>query len=138
MLSGDDFITLVRRYFDFLPKEFCYELFNEINMENLFYRVQYHKDNLLISISYENRENYLQVIVFTIKDGVISEYDDREHTFHLGELNRRIMQHLKTENFEDNDKFFSSIQPSNEFEKSLLKLAKELRLCMKNLTLFSS
>lgn len=137
VLSGDEFISLVHRYFEFLVTEFDYKVLKKTNRKNLFYDVECQNNDSVISISYENRENYLQVIVFTIKDGVVSKYDDKELTQKLGELNRKILPLLNPADFEENESAFASILPRNETEKSLFKVAKELRLCMTNLNLIA-
>lgn len=84
----------------------------------------------MISISFDIRENYLQVIL--LKDAHLPDYDDKEHTIHLEKLNNMILPFLNNEEISDNNDFFKNNKPLNQLEKRLLKSAKELRLCMKS------
>lgn len=133
MISGDEYILLVKTYFKFLEKEFNYREKNITKRSSLFYDVEYQRDNIIISISYENREEYLQVIMFKTKNGVLPNYDDKESTIHLEVLNSKILKHLTSEDFKENDRAFSAGLTSDKIENVLLKSAKELRLCLKNI-----
>lgn len=134
MLSGDEFISSVKKIYSFLINEFNYSLIDEKNRTNLFYDVEYQKGDSVISISYENREDYLQVILFKLNNGTFPEYDDKEKTLHLENLNKKILSHLSSEDFEENNVYFSGLKTLSKMENSLLKSAKELRLCLKNIS----
>lgn len=137
MISGHEFISSVKKCFLFLIKNFSFELISEKNRPNLFYDVEYQKGDSIISISFETREDYLQVILFRLKNGQLPEYDDKEATIHLENLNKMILHHLREEDFKENNIFFSSIIAKNQIEKRLIKSAKELRLCLKNIDLLN-
>jgi hypothetical protein len=134
MLSGDEFISSVKKIYSFLVNEFNYSLIDEKNRTNLFYDVEYQKGDSVISISYENREDYLQVILFKLNNGTLPEYDDKEKTLHLENLNKKILSHLSSEDFEENNVYFSGLRTLSKMENRLLKSAKELRLCLKNIS----
>ena len=138
MIIGDKYISLVKAYFYFLEKEFNYKEKNITNRKNLFYDIEYQRDDIIISISYENREDYLQVIIFKTKNGVLPNYDDKESAIHLDALNRKILKHLSSEDFKENDRAFSRILATDKSENVLLKSAKELRLCLKNINIFEN
>ena len=133
MISGNEFITSVKKIYSFLVNEFNYSLIGEKYRTNLFYDVEYQKDDLVISISYEIREDYFQIILFRLNNGTLPDYDDKEKTLHLENLNKRILLYLTAEDFEENNDYFSVIRPLNQIENRLLKSAKELRLCLKNI-----
>jgi hypothetical protein len=82
MIEGDDFIKTVKEYFSFLPKEYNLTDITEKVRGNVFYDVQFHHPSKAISISYENVEDYLQVIVFKLRNGEMPNYDDKTSTQH--------------------------------------------------------
>ena len=131
MIRGSDFIELVKKYYRFLVDEMKYIESDITNREGLFYDVEYKKNDSIISISYENRENFLQVILFKLKDGRRPDYDDKQSTIHLDKLNQTLIKTLNNGEFKENDSYFASITTSSNFEYKLFKLAKELRLCLK-------
>jgi len=133
MITGDKFIVLVKSYFYFLIKEFNFKEKNVTNNRNLFYNVRYQNVNSIISISYENREDYLQVIIYKTQNGAIPNYDDKELTIHLETLNNRLLRHLTNEDFKENDIAFLELSAKDKIDKALIKSAKELRLCLKNI-----
>lgn len=133
MISEKEFIMSVKKIYSFLINEFNYSLIGKKNRTNLFYDVEYQQDESIISISYENREDYLQIILFRLNNGTLPNYDDKEKTFHLENLNKKILSLLSIEDFEENIDFFSRLTPLNQIENRLLKSAKELRLCLKNI-----
>lgn len=112
--------------------EFNYTEFNITLREGLFYDLEYKKDDLIISISYENREDYLQVILFKLINGKKPDYDDKQLTIHLDKLNNILLKTLNASDFKENEKYFTSFNASSNFERKLLKCSKELRLCLKH------
>jgi hypothetical protein len=133
MINGDKFAFIVKAFFDFLITDFNFHLSEEIIRGNVFYEVRYRDVSHLISISYENIEDYLQIIVFTLNDGNLPDYDDKNMTKHLNKLTSEIMVNLQEGEFELNNKYFANIIAKGNLERRLLKSAKDLRLCMKYL-----
>jgi len=132
MISGKDYIHITEVFFYFLKEEFGFREPTTTDRENLFYDVEYKKENLVISISYENREDHFQVTLFKTKNG-ISDYDDKNSTIHLSALNKEVYPVLTQKDFEENNTFFTSTGASSVLEKRMLKAAKELRLCLKHM-----
>ncbi len=132
MIRGLEFIELTRKNNRFLVDEFDFIEFNVTNREGLFYDIEYKKDGLLISISHENRDDYLQVILFRLIDGKKPEYDDTQMTIHLEKLNNMLLKPLNSNDFKENEFYFASLNASSNVERKLLKAAKELRICLKH------
>lgn len=131
MMSGKKYIEIVKLFFSFLPNEFGFRLLKETENGNAFYDVEYGDIIRVVSISYENIEDYLQVIVFKLKNGKLPDYDDKTCTFHLNELNKKILPRIGKEEIAENNVLFNKFETSNELEKKLLKSAKELRIVFK-------
>ena len=85
-----------------------------------------------ISISYENIEDHLEVIVFMLQNGKMPNYDDKTKTLHLKQMNRIVMKKANKEDINLNAEFFAQYKAKNNLEKKLLKEARELRLCLKH------
>jgi hypothetical protein len=131
MIEGAEFIKLVESFFSFLESEFGFIKTKESINGNYFYDVKYHESKMVISISYENIEDHLEVIVFKLQSGKMPDYDDKSHTLHLNHLNRLIMSKLNKEEINSNAQYFSIFYAKHKLAKKLLKEAKELRLCLK-------
>lgn len=86
----------------------------------------------IISVSYENIEDHLEVIVFMLQNGKMPNYDDKTKTLHLKQLNRLVMTKASKEEINLNAEYFTNYKAKNELERKLLKEAKELRLCLKH------
>lgn len=132
MIEEIKYIEIVKLFFSFLITEFGFKLFDETENGNAFYDVEYSNGEKNISISYENIEDYLQVIVFKLKNGRLPNYDDKTHTLHLNELNKRILSRIDKNEIERNSKEFNKFDANDELEMKLLKSAKELRLALKH------
>ncbi|MCW3072987.1 MAG: hypothetical protein JWP69_56 [Flaviaesturariibacter sp.] len=130
MIGGDDYIETVKKYFAFLAAEFNMTNITEKVRGNIFYDVKYTDKSKIISISYENVENYLQAIVFKLRNGDMPNYDDKTSTLHLNALTKIAFSKATKEAIELNNKFFNSFKPNDDFERKLLKSAKDLRLSM--------
>lgn len=132
MIEGNQFEESVRAYFDFLTVEFGFKL-SEVKIRgNAFYDVQYKDNTRVVSISYENIEDYLLVIIFMLQNGEMPDYDDKTKTLHLNRLNPIVLSKVDKNEITLNNEFFSRFQTKNPFERKLLKSAKELRVCLKH------
>jgi hypothetical protein len=131
VINNNEYISIIEKQFLFLVKELNYKVVHKKRNVSFLYDVNYQKGNSMISVSFDNRENYLQVILFILKDGQLPDYDDKVHTIHLEKLNNMILPLLTIEEINENNELFQNIKPLNQFEKRLIKSAKELRLCLK-------
>jgi hypothetical protein len=132
MLDGNTFTGLVKLYHKFLVDEFGMFIKSETIRGNVFYEVQYEDEVKIISISYENIEDYLQVIMFLLNNNKLPEFDDKSKTLHLNELNSLLMKNVKKNEIDSNEKLFSTFSPNDTIQYKLIKSAKELRLCLKH------
>jgi len=85
-----------------------------------------------VSISYENIEDYLLVIIFLLQNGKLPDYDDKTKTLHLNKINAQILSRIDKNEISLNNEYFDKFNPKYELKKKLLKSAKELRLCLKH------
>lgn len=130
MIDGKQYLKKTKDYFLFLIEEYNYLLIDEKVNGNFYYDVQYSNKEKIVSISYENAEDYFQVIVFMLQNGKLPNYDDKTKTLHLSKLNQEILSKIGKSEVTLNNQYFSKFQPTNELENKLLKTAKELRLCL--------
>ncbi len=77
MIEGNKYIETVKSYFEFLIAEFGFKLSEEKISGHTFYDIKYKDNARVISISYENIEDYLLVIIFMLQDGELPDYDDK-------------------------------------------------------------
>lgn len=133
MIERSSYIASVKLYYSFLESEFGFNKVNEIINGNVFYDVEYRCNNKVISISYENVENHLEVIFFKLIKGKMPNYEDKSKTLHLNYLNTAVVKKVDKEEINSNLQYFSKYNAKDELERKLLKGAKELRLCLKYL-----
>jgi hypothetical protein len=132
MIEGNQYIEIVEAYFSFLIMEFGFKVSQEKIRGNAFYDVQYKDEMRIVSISYENIEDYLLVIIFLLQNGELPDYDDKTKTLHLNQLNAQVLSSIDRTEISLNNEYFLKFNPNNKLEKKLLKSAKELRLCLKH------
>jgi len=132
MVEDLEYIETVKLYYSFLETEFGLSKVNETINGNAFYDVEFKDKERVISISYENIEDHLEVIVFMLQNGKMPDYDDKTKTLHLKQLNRLVMAKASKEEINLNAEYFAKYNAKNELERKLLKEAKELRLCLKH------
>lgn len=132
MVDGKQYIEIVKEYYSFLITEFNLTVIDEKVRGNAFYDVQYGDETKIVSINYENIEDYFQVIIFRLKNGQIPDYDDKTNTLHLNKLNTAILSKVDRNEINLNNEYFADLQAKNELERKLLKSAKELRLTLKH------
>ncbi|MDR1976852.1 MAG: hypothetical protein LBQ18_07655 [Campylobacteraceae bacterium] len=130
MIDGDKYIETTSAYFDFLIKEFGFKIFAKTINGNFFYSVQYKNETQLISISYENLEDFLSIAIVSLKDGGANVYDETK-ALNLNQLSAKILPHINKNGITENNKYFYQYSPQNAAERQLLKTAKELRICLK-------
>lgn len=131
MIEGNQFAEIVNLYFHFLIEEFGFIGIEKKIRGNVFYDIQYYNKKNIISISYENIEDYLQVIIFILQNGELPDYDDKTRTLHLNWLNAHVLPSIDKSIIDLNNEYFVKFNSQNDFERKLLKSSKELRLCLK-------
>ena len=131
MVEGTEYIKTVESFYSFLESEFGFKKVNETVNGNAFYDVEYKDSEKAISISYENIEAHLEVIVFKLLNGKMPDYDDKSQTLHLNRLNGLVMSKADKDEISSNARYFSKYNTEDELGRKLLKGAKELRLCLK-------
>mgnify|MGYP001377437270 CR=1 FL=1 len=132
MIEGEKYIEDVKEYFNYLITEFGFRISDKKIRGNAFYDLQYSNGNRIVSVSYENIEDYLQVIIFILQKGELPDYDDKTKTLHLNRLNAQVMSSIDRNEISLNNEYFVKFNPKAKIEKQLLKSAKELRLCLKH------
>lgn len=130
MKEDKEYVNTVKNYFEFLISEFRFRILEEKIRGNAFYDVQYIDSKRVISISYENIEDYLLVIIFILQNGKLPNYDNKTKTLHLNQLNAKILTNIDKKEINLNNEYFSKFHAIDELERKLLKSAKELRLCL--------
>jgi hypothetical protein len=133
MIEGKDYINAVKQFYSFLETEYGYLVVNETINGNVFYDVVFKDKEKAVSISYENVENYLEVIVFLLQKGEMPDYDDKTKTLHLKQLNRQLIAKVSKGEISLNAEYFTKLHPKTEIERKLLKEAKELRMVLQHL-----
>jgi hypothetical protein len=136
MITGDQFTESVEKLFSFLNADLAFSDVSKKIRNGLFYDIEFKSIDKIISVSYEAREDYLQIILFKLKDGEMPDYDDPKMTIHLDQLNKAIMPLVEPSEITENNNYFASKKASSNIEKQLLKAAKELRLCLRNFDRF--
>lgn len=131
MIRGFEYIETVKLYYSFLQIEFGFSKINETIYGNAFYDLEFGGKEKVISISFENIEDYLELIVFLLQNGKMPDYDDKTKTLHLKKLNRLVMGKATKEEVDSNTQYFFKFKAKNVIERKLLKGAKELRLYLK-------
>ncbi|MGV8096318.1 MAG: hypothetical protein AB2L24_31065 [Mangrovibacterium sp.] len=133
MIDGKDYVDTVKKYYSFLNTEFNMSITDEKVRGNAFYDVQYGDKTKVISINYENIEDYFQVTIFKLQNGKMPDYDDKTKTLHLNKLNAAVISKADKSEINLNNEYFVKFNAKDELERKLLKSAKELRLCLKHL-----
>jgi hypothetical protein len=131
MIEGNQYVQIVKEYFKFLVSDFKFQVSEEKIRGNAFYDVQYKNITNIVSISYENIEDYLLVTIFILQNGNLPDYDDKTKTLHLSQLNKEVLSLVSKNEINSNNEYFSQFTANDELERKLLKSAKELHLCMK-------
>ena len=124
MIEGEQFINIINKFYSFLETDFSFIKVNETINGNAFYNVEFKGKEKIASISYENIEDYLTVIIFLLQNNQLPNYDDKTRTLHLDKLNKETFSFISSKEINENNDFFSKHQVSNHLEKELLKSAK--------------
>jgi hypothetical protein len=77
MIDSNEFIERAKAYFSYLIQDFNFILINEVVRGNAFYLLEFSDKVKIVSVSYENIEDYFQVIIFMLSNGTKPDYDDK-------------------------------------------------------------
>lgn len=133
MILRLDFERVVLSYFNFLIREFNYNLKKVSQNGNMFYELSYERYDNIISVSYECYQDFLVINLYVLKNGSMPDYDDNKFSYRLHDLNKILFSFISKNEIMENNNLFSNYETENEFEIELLKSAKELRLCVKHI-----
>ncbi len=132
MISGNSFVNSTKMFFSFLENEFGMKINEIIVNGNFFYAIRYSNDFFLVSISYENIENYFNVQLIRKIDGMFASFDDVNNSINLKRLYFLTLKRIsKCELDKMNAEF--DIHTNNNFEKMILESAKKLKTCLNNI-----
>jgi len=130
MINASAYVKAVKECFAFLVSEFAFTPSEETTREAVFYDMQYRNATQVVSISYENIEDYLLVIVYRLVNQQLPNYDDKRHTLHLNVLNHALEAVAGPADWKENQHHFGCFKAEGVVERKLLKSAQELRLCL--------
>jgi hypothetical protein len=128
-MNGQDFLRIANEAFVPFLKGLGFVM-DEPSISGRFYRVSFTSSAHAVSVSYEPGDDALFVIVFSRKNGELSDIDDRTKTPRLADLNSRYMATITNEERAENERAFESVAVNDKEERLLLKAAKELRLVL--------
>ena len=130
MIEANRYIEIVKEYFHYLETEFGFKCFKEKIKGNAFYNIEFRDETRIVSISYENIEDYFQVIIYKLYNGELPDFDDRRSTLHLKSLLESVFSNITKAEIDANNKHFENYRAKDSIERKILKSAKELRLCL--------
>jgi hypothetical protein len=128
-MNGQDFLRIVKEAFAPFLEELGFAM-EQPSISGRFYRVSFTASSHVVSVSYEPGDDALFVMVFSLKNGELSDIDDSKKTPRLSDLNSRYMVRVTDKERIENQKVFESIVAKDKEELLLLKAAKELRLVL--------
>jgi hypothetical protein len=128
-MNGQDFLRIAKEAFVPFLKELGFVM-TAPSISGRFYRVSFTGSAHAVSVSYEPGDEVLFVMVFSRKNGELSDIDDRAKTPRLADLNSRYMPTITNEERAENDVVFESTIVHDKEERLLLKAARELRLVL--------
>ncbi|MCS7062617.1 MAG: hypothetical protein NZM04_00980 [Methylacidiphilales bacterium] len=128
-MNGQDFLRIVNEGFAPFLKQLGFVM-DEPSISGRYYRVSFTGSAHAVLVSYEPGDEALFVMVFSRKNGELSDIDDRTKTPRLADLNSRYMAAITNEERAENERIFKSVAVNDKEERLLLKAAKELRLVL--------
>jgi hypothetical protein len=128
-MNGQDFLRIANEAFVPFLKGLGFVM-DEPSISGRFYRVSFTGSDHAVSVSYEPGDDALFVMVFTRKNGELSDIDDRTKTPRLADLNSRYMATVTNDERIENEAVFESVVVNDKDERLLLKAAKELHLVL--------
>lgn len=128
-MNGQDFLRITTMAFTPFLTKLGFRA-DEPSISGRYYRASFTGLFHAVSVSYEPGDSALFVIVFSRKNGELSDIDDSIKTRRLADLNNRYMSVVTAKERTDNEVFFESVEIKDDEERAVLKTAKELRLVL--------
>ena len=128
-MNGQDFLRITNEAFAPFLEKLGFAM-DDPSISGRYYRASFISHSHSVSISYEPGDEAFFVIVFSRKNGELSDIDDRMESPRLADLNSRYMAAITNEERVENEAVFESIKVNDKEERVLLKAAKELRLVL--------
>jgi len=128
-MNGQDFLRISNEAFVPFLKQLGFSV-DKPSISGRYYRVSFTGSAYYILVSYEPGDEVFFTMIFTRKDGKLSNIDNRAETLRLADLNNRYMTVVTIQERLENERFFESIKTNDRDERHLLKIAKELRLVL--------
>ena len=88
-MNGVEFVLAVRRYVGPVLERPGFQVTTDIS--GRMYSVEFGSDTHGVSVSYDPGDDFLLVVIFTVKGGIRSNIDDRVATPRLSDLNARFL-----------------------------------------------
>jgi hypothetical protein len=128
-MHGNNFSEIINLAFRPFLEEMGFQI-EKLSISGRNYRVIFLAKFFAVTVSFEPGDKALFVILSSVKNGVLSEFDDPTKTMHLHDLNSRYMKNVAPAERIANDAFFANIPAHDLDAQRLLKAAKELRLVL--------
>ena len=109
MPSIDDILNTFRADFAFLKGEFGFEE-REQRITNFCGGIEYRAKDKVVSVSYDQRQDHLDVRVLRLDRGRMPDFDDARFVDSLSKLSERILPSLSRDDREQNAKAFPGRQ----------------------------
>ena len=128
-MNSQDFLRIVNTAFQPFLVALGFSL-DAPSISGRFYRVSFSSAINTVSVSYEPGDNAFFIVVFSRENDELSDFDDRNKTPRLTDLNSSYMHQVSDNERSENALFFKPVLTENQEERFLLKCAKELRLVL--------
>lgn len=128
-INEEQYFGVVTAYFSFLVTELGFNLSREYTNSSFFMMAEYRRGiELLVSIPYEQGNDYLDIMIFRLDNGREPHYDDLSRNLQLRRITDEILAGVSRNEKVANSKLFSQFHAGTDIEKRLLNAAKAMRL----------
>jgi hypothetical protein len=127
-MNGADFELAIRRHVLPALQPLGFELKADgVRSSGRLYSADFTSPHYVVSISFEPGDDYLLVVVFTVKNGMRSNIDDRQATPRLADLNAR---YLGAEDAEALQASHPDARPLDDEERRVRRVGAELAIVL--------
>jgi len=128
-MNGEDFVRIVNEAFTPFLTKLGFSM-DPPSISGRFYHASFTGAKHKVSVSFEPGDWAFFIFVASLKNGQLSDIDDRLKTPRLSDLNSRFMRMVTNEERAKNEAAFQTIVPRDDYERVLLEFAKELLLVL--------